>query len=190
MSIKGLAKPISINSLKSSDWILIQLLTTGQNFTGYSIIDKIFAHYLNEQYKEKINKLVQEIENNYSIRLTIKFECNENDIECISYANMLGVPINQDFNIYISIVAISSKLINWNRMGQLLNEKIGDILDSFYLWYGNSDELKLLIENLYEEAISNIHPQGIEEGSLIRDISLVRRAILIDENWGIKTIQF
>ncbi|NPA22744.1 MAG: hypothetical protein GXO23_00400 [Crenarchaeota archaeon] len=132
-------RPIDIEELKKSDFIIFSAMNVNGRLIGLSMIDKIITNSIDEDLRRKI---AQYAESASTIVLDLSVYCPEGDEDCIRKARSMGIEPNKEVLAPLCIVAVSTRLVNMDRLLELLQKNFGDLYTALTMSYCSGNELK------------------------------------------------
>ncbi len=179
----GVAKPLSINEIARSDWVVVKLLTTGKDLRGYTLFDKLIVYYLTKFRPDLCSKIISKMLESCTMEISVTLSCDESDDRCRELAQDLSVRAGETLRVCTSIVAIRSDLIDWKILEDKMCQYMGDDISMFYVWYGGDAELRPLMESVYLTLMSSY-----EEAPY--DVKLSRRGIVVGRDLSVSVLSF
>jgi len=178
-------RPIDIEELKKSDYVIFTAITLNNKLIGLSMIDKIVVNALDDNVKQRI---VEESNKNSIMTLDLSIYCPEGDEECERKARAMGIEPNREVLAPLCIVAVSTRFIDIDKLVELLKKNFGELYTSFTMSYCSKNELNdELSEHFYivssmvtSESDRLFRSRGFEK--------LENKAILVKDDGSIEIV--
>ncbi len=179
-------KPVDIEELKKSDYIVFSAMNVNNRLIGLSMLDKIIVNSISEDIRRR---LVQEPRDNSIIVLDLSVYCPEGDEECVRKARAMGLEPNKEVLAPVYIVAISTRFIDFNRLIELLEKNFGDLYTALTMTYCSKDELREALSEYFYNISTMV---STESDKLFRSRgfeNLNNKAIVVREDGNIEIIE-
>ena len=180
-------KPLDINELVKSDYVLVALLVVEDRVIGYSILDKIIVSSLRN--KDLLRQNTETLRDASFARMNIYVHCDENDSTCIEQARRLGIEPNREYTFYMTLAAISTRLLDLDKLKSLIESYLGEASSEIVSVYGSKEEVLLNATELvnYYRSVSLLlerHQEESEETTMLGEVS--GKVVIVDEDGSIK----
>jgi len=178
-------RPIDIEELKKSDYIIFSAMSLNNRLIGLSMIDKIITNSIDENIKQKI---IQISDKGSIITLDLSIYCPEGDEECERKARAMGIEPNKEILAPLCIIAISTRFVNLDRLIELLRKNFGELYDSFTMSYCSKNELNDELNEYFYIVSSMVSSEGDRLFRSRGFEKLENKAIIVREDGNIEII--
>ncbi len=179
-------RPLDLDELSRSDYVLVSLLIVGEKVVGYSIVDKIVIASLRD--KSLLSRVKEVLRSGAILRTVLNIHCEEGDTVCIEHVRKLGLEPGKDYEVSLSLAALSVNLLDLERLRSLAAEYLGDALSDVLMVYGSLDYVTLHavdLVNYLGKAISEENRES-ENPFNLDHVLTEGKIIVIEQNGSIR----